>query len=118
MTGSNFCNSDVVLVLFPFTDLSASKQRPALIISSTKFNRVFRDVIIVAITSHIEPRVLEHTEYRLNKTENSAAGLPKPSVIKLAKIATIDQSLIRKILGQLPRPSMKHVVSKISQLFG
>jgi len=41
---------DVVLLPFPFTDLSTSKQRPALIISSDWYNDNRNDVIVVAIT--------------------------------------------------------------------
>lgn len=107
---------DIILVPFPFTDLTTSKQRPALIISSTKFNSIYRDVIVVAITSHIEPGALVNTEYRLNKSENQTAGLPKPSIVKLAKIVTLDQSLIRKKLGTLPHGTMKRITAKIFHL--
>ena len=118
MIGSDFRSGDVILVPFPFTDLTTIKQRPALIISSTKFNRVYRDVIIVAITSHIESGTIENIEYQLNISENRAAGLPKPSIIKLAKIVTIDQNLIRKKLGKLPQLTLKCVITKIFRLFG
>lgn len=118
MIDFNYCNGDVILVPFPFTDLTTTKQRPALIISSTKFNRVYRDVIVVAITSHIEQDVLADTEYRLTKSENLAAGLPKPSIIKLAKIVTLDQNLIRKKLGKLHSQTTKYVIAKISRLLG
>ena len=44
---------DIVLVRFPFTDLSSSKKRPALLISPDSFNRLNQDLILVAITSHL-----------------------------------------------------------------
>lgn len=118
MIDSNYYNGDVILVPFPFTDLTTTKQRPALIISSTKFNRVYRDVIVVAITSHIESGALADTEYRLTKSENLAAGLPKPSTIKLAKIVTLDQNLVRKKLGKLRSQTIKHIIAKIFCLLG
>jgi mRNA interferase MazF len=49
MTGYEF--GDVVLVPFPFTDQSATKRRPAVIISSPAYYRVRLDLIIMAVTS-------------------------------------------------------------------
>ncbi len=44
---------DIVLVTFPFTDLTSSKRRPALIISPDSFNAAGEDLVLAAITSHI-----------------------------------------------------------------
>ena len=57
---------DVVLVPFPFTDQTTSKQRPAVVVSSAAYHRERRDLILLAITSEIlsdgpEPAaVIEH----------------------------------------------------------
>ena len=53
---------DVVLIPFPFTDLSTVKQRPAIILSSLAFNQRHQDAILAAITSHV-PEVLTSDEY-------------------------------------------------------
>ena len=42
---------DIVLVSFPFTDLSTSKRRPALVVSPDSFNQAMQDVVLAAITS-------------------------------------------------------------------
>lgn len=107
---------EVVLIPFPFTDLTTFKQRPALIVSSTEFNRAHSDVIVVAITSHITDRSTTD-EYRFAKQEQIACGLPKPSLIKLNKIVTLDKRLIRKTLGQLPQDSLEKVLVKINRIF-
>jgi len=44
---------DVVLVPFPFTDQSASKKRPAVIVSSAAYNAARLDLILMAITSQV-----------------------------------------------------------------
>jgi len=44
---------DVVLVPFPFTDQTASKKRPAVVVSSDAYHRDRPDVIVVAITSRV-----------------------------------------------------------------
>ena len=43
----------VVLIGFPFTDLSGTKQRPALVVSSNWYNEKWNDIILAAITSHV-----------------------------------------------------------------
>ena len=48
-TGYSF--GDIVLVLFPFTDQSGQKQRPAVVVSSAAYHRARPDVILMAVTS-------------------------------------------------------------------
>ena len=100
---------DVVLIPFPFTDFTTIKQRPALIVSSSTFNRSHEDVIVVAITSHVQDKIL-FDEYLLSSKELEEGGLPKSSVVKFGKIVTIDQRLIRKHLGNLSVGSVKPII--------
>ena len=95
-----FKQRDIVLISFPFTNLSSSKQRPALIISSDKYNASHEDLIIVAITSQI-PATLSFDEFLIPKVDLTIAGLPKVSIIKLGKIITLHQQLVRKKLGYI-----------------
>ncbi len=44
---------DVVLVPFPFTDQTAAKKRPAVVVSSDAYNKARPDVIVMAITGHV-----------------------------------------------------------------
>ena len=95
MTHCNF--GDVVLVGFPFTNLQATKQRPAVVISTAAYQQNRADVILMAITSQIrEP--LTFGEYLLQDWQQ--AGLLKPSVLK-PLIATLEQTQIIRTLGQL-----------------
>ena len=48
---TRYRRGDIVLVPFPFTDLSSTKKRPALVVSPDKFNEHAQDVVLVAITS-------------------------------------------------------------------
>ena len=50
----NYEQGEIVLLRFPFSDLSSSKQRPALVLSPHSFNAAQEDVITCLITSHIE----------------------------------------------------------------
>jgi mRNA interferase MazF len=109
---TSFRQGDIVLVPFPFTDLSAVKQRPALIISPDRLNDVRPDLVVVAITSQI-PAALDEDEVRLPEAELAACGLPKPSIVKLGKIFTIHQGLIRKRLGRLPQRTLEEIRRRV-----
>ncbi|MBI1821769.1 MAG: type II toxin-antitoxin system PemK/MazF family toxin [Nitrospirae bacterium] len=46
---TTYSQGQVVLLLFPFTDLTATKQRPAVILSSDSYNQSHQDVILAGI---------------------------------------------------------------------
>ena len=48
---TRYKRGDIVLVSFPFTDLSSSKRRPALVVSPDSFNDTMQDLVLAAITS-------------------------------------------------------------------
>ena len=114
---TSYERGDVVLIPFPFTDLSTFKQRPAIIISSNQFNSDHQDVIAVAVTSHL-PELLASSDYPLEAADLKSAGLPKASLVKLGKIVTLDQRLIRKKLGVLPAPTLAKMAAQIQQIIG
>ena len=83
---------NVVLVPFPFSDQTATKKRPAVIISSNLYNDASSDIVIMAITSRID-KTIGIGECLIKDWQ--VAGLLKPSAIKPA-ISTIEQKLILK----------------------
>ena len=95
MTGYEF--GDVVLVPFPFTDQSAIKRRPAVVISSAAYHRARPDILIIAVTSQ-QPSTLSVGEVQVQDWQG--AGLLKPSVLKPV-LTTIDPTLVLKKLGRL-----------------
>lgn len=107
---------DVVLVPFPFTNLSAVKERPALVISNSTFNRIQEDIILLAITSNPRMDKSEKHVYSLKENECKLGGLFLPSFVKTTKIITIDQRLIRKRIGRFPNQTTQIVISKIKRI--
>jgi len=95
MTAYN--RGDIVLVPFPFSDQTTTKKRPAVVISSSRYNTVSQDIIIMAVTSQME-KSFDIGEYLIKNWKE--AGLLKPSAIKSA-ISTIAQNLVLKKLGTL-----------------
>ncbi len=90
----------IVLTRFPFTNLSSSKRRPALIVSKVNSNK--QDVIVAFISSVI-PRNLEKTDFLLNNSniDFEKTGLRRNSVFKLNKLATLEKSIFSGELGYI-----------------
>ena len=110
----NFSQGDIVLVPFPFTDLTAIKQRPALVLSPERLNKLRADLIVAAVTSQI-PEALNDDEVLLSEADLRAGGLPKRSMVKLGKIFTIHQGLIRKKLGRVLQSTLQEIMQKLRQ---
>ena len=70
---------DVLLVPFPFTDHTAVKQRPAVVVSSEAYHRERPDLIILAVTSQIRA---DDKIGAAAVAQWQEAGLLKPSVLK------------------------------------
>jgi hypothetical protein len=70
---------DVLLVPFPFTDQSASKQRPGVIVSSATYHRARRDLVLMPITSQLRG---SGAFGEVMVQDWQAAKLLKPSAIK------------------------------------
>jgi mRNA interferase MazF len=86
----NCSHHDIVLLPIPFTDLSSSKVRPAIVIGQSAF---LGDLFVVPVTSQLHNADCLLTDWR-------GAGLNVPSGVK-SQIATVDAGLVRKIVGRL-----------------
>ena len=108
-----FEQGDVVIIPFPFTDLSASKQRPALIISKSDYNRRSDDVITCGITSNLQNA--EHSVL-IDNGSFSEGEIPAKSRIKVDKLFTISQSLVRKQVAKLKAEEFEKVRAELHKL--
>lgn len=102
---------DIILIPFPYSDLSQIKKRPALIISSSEYNSFNEDVICCAITSN-------PAEYKgsveINNEDLEDGFLIQKSRIKPNKIFTLSQTNIIKTVGRLNIAKSKEVVEKLN----
>lgn len=105
---------DIVLVPFPFTDLTTTKKRPALIISPDSFNQFNQDLVLAAITS--QP-IEEQYSVLLHKSDLRVGKLLKTSVVRATKIFTIHSMLIVKRIGALNQAKLDEVLIQIRQFF-
>lgn len=110
MNGTPLGRGDVVLVPFPFTDLSAQKLRPALVVGRTLGDG--RDVVLAFVTSRIEPADVQAEHLiALEGPEFSMTGLKLPSRIRLDKITTLERRLVGRRLGRIG-PRTAHAVAQ------
>ena len=98
ISGIMYEQGDVLIVPFPFTDLSAIKQRPVLVLSKKEYNKKTDDIITCGITSNLkdsENSVLMENKNLLN------GEIPATSRIKVDKLFTIEESIVKKRLAKI-----------------
>jgi len=110
--GIKYNRGSLILVPFPFTDLSATKRRPALVISPDHFNEKGEDLILVAVTSKF-PSDLSEIEVPLEKDDLKEGILPKRSIVRLTKIFTMHSSLIVKKAGSLKDRKIREILDRL-----
>lgn len=89
---------DVVLVPFPFADLTTHKQRPALVLACVASGGLPELAIVAMITSRTEADEVPG-DCRVDRW--AAAGLARESKVRLAKVVTVEATLVRRKLGML-----------------
>lgn len=101
---------DVVLVKFPFTNLSSTKRRPAVVVSSNRFNEKLSDVIFVPMTTTAH-RGHDNGEVLILKDSESGklAGIKMDSIIKCFGITSITKDFVYKVIGSLLPQDLKKV---------
>ncbi len=105
---------DVIVVPFPFTDQTTIKRRPAVVISSDRYNLERPDLILMAITSQLRPTP---TVGEVAVVQWQAAGLLRPSVIK-PLITTIEATLVIRQLGALVADDQKSLRQALAAVIG
>jgi len=101
-----FVKGDVVVLPFPFSDLSISKNRPSLVIANLKGD----DIILCQITSQSrdDPDAVE-----LKQKDFQRGGLNIDSWIRPNRLFTADISIIKYKVGRLKEPKIKKVKNKL-----
>jgi mRNA interferase MazF len=102
--------NDVILVRYPFSDLSTAKVRPAVVVSAP---HVSQDIFIVPLTSRTAS--LLAGEFLLK--DWSAAGLNVPTVVKRG-LYTVHQVLILKTVGRLTQRDAEQVERSLRAWLG
>jgi len=106
----------IVLVPFPFDDLSSSKVRPAICL--TDEIPPFGHIVVAFITSKIAPGSAA-TDLIIDSgdADFAVSGLKVSSTIRLHRLVTISKSLIKRELGELSRNQRDAIKTRLRNLF-
>jgi mRNA interferase MazF len=98
-----YVRGDVVLLPFPFTDLSGVKTRPAVVVNGAGYEVSTGNLIVAQITGRMHATTTDHP-----LTNWQGAGLLKPSVVR-TKLATLSPALVQYKTGSLSPADMAGV---------
>ena len=113
LSGIMLKQRDIVLIPIPFTDLTSQKKRPAIIISSDKYNETNEDIVVVALTSNIESRNFTIT---LTADDLEDGVLKVTSMIRVDKIYTLNKSIVIKTFGRVKPDILAKIKDSILKL--
>jgi mRNA interferase MazF len=100
---------DVVVVPFPFSNLSDSKRRPALVLSSLDGD----DLIVCQITSR---QVRDRYAILLTDEDFASGSLKQPSNVRPNRIFTADRDLVLYRIGNLRLPKLNEIVGRLIEI--
>lgn len=109
----------IVLIRYPFTDLTSFKVRPAVVLTPDELLSKIDDVLCLFISSSIPDELLE-TDFILERTHSSFSktGLKYRSIFRTHKLALLHKSLVIRILGDLDDELMKEINKRLKIALG
>lgn len=106
---AKFVKGEVVVVPFPFSDLSQAKRRPALVVAALTGD----DLILCQITSQT---IKDAYALPLSDSDFSDGGLKQPSNIRPNRLFTADNRIILYRVGTLGENKLDRVIDKIIEI--
>jgi mRNA interferase MazF len=98
----------------PVSDIETTKKRPALVLGGSQRSPRNSLVSVAMITSQVEAlRIAGDVELEMWKE----AGLLHPSLLRLAKVATIDAKLVDRVIGELSAADLQAAKQAFEALF-
>ncbi len=103
---ARFVKGDVVVIPFPFSDLSQSKRRPALVIASLEGN----DAILCQLTSKT---VQDNYAIAIDDMDFASGSLKQPGNIRPNRLFTADTHIILYRVGTIKQEKLAQVIEKL-----
>ncbi len=105
-----FVKGNVIIIPFPFSDLSDSKRRPALVLADLRGN----DIILCQITSQNSS---DYFSINLDNNDFENGSLPVNSFIRPNRIFTADKDIIIRKVGKISDEKLNSVYNALNNLF-
>ncbi len=106
---AGFVKGDVVVIPFPFSDLSGSKKRPAFVLANLPGN----DIILCQITTRSRK---DRSIVELSQNDFENGSLPVSSYIRAHRIFTADKTIILRKAGTVKKKVADSVIQKLITL--
>ena len=114
---TTYKNGDVILALFPDSNLQTAKKRPVLIIQADDLQTNLPQIIVAMVTSNLSRKEHQSRVFiELSTTIGKESGLLSDSVIATDNLATLHENFIYKKLGNLS--DMSGVEKALAHTFG
>lgn len=107
---------DILLVLFPHSNLRAAKPRPALVVQANQLNTGLPQVIVAMITSKMfRANHPSRVVISLATAKGQQSGLLTDSVVMTDNLATVAETEIDRVIGKIPMTdvdaSLRHTLN-------
>jgi mRNA interferase MazF len=106
---AKFVKGEVVVVPFPFSDLTIAKRRPALVIAGLEGD----DIILCQITSQT---IKDRYAVPLQDQDFETGGLKQTSNVRPNRLFTADSQIVLYRVGKLQREKLSEIIEKIVQI--
>ncbi len=106
---ARFVKGDVVVVPFPFSDLTQAKRRPALVIAGLEGD----DLILCQITSQL---IKDKYAISINDDNFETGSLKQPSNVRPNRIFTTDSHIVLYRVGNLKMQKLTEIIEKIIEI--
>ena len=107
----NIKQRDIILIPFPYSDLSTTKKRPVIVLSNLEYHKNNNDMICCAITSS-EKHI--HRGIQIDNSDLEEGSLKVKSIIKPSKIFTILRKRAIKKVGTINIEKAKEVIKNLN----
>ena len=104
-----FARGSIVLVEYPFTDLSRTGKRPALVIADSDYN----DVLLCQITSKT---YRDRDAIKIEADDFEQGQLPLVSYARPSRLSTIDSALVIKEYGRITEAKRAEIITAIERI--
>jgi mRNA interferase MazF len=97
-----FVRGQVVIIPFPFSDLSSAKRRPALVLAVLPFN----DLLLCQISSKFR---LDRHALALDSTDFASGSLPSQSYVRCGKLFAAAENIVERTAGTLTDQALSRI---------
>lgn len=112
-SGMNYNQKDIVLFPFPFSDLSGTKKRPALVLSNNSFNKKQEDLICCLITTNLEP---DSDSVIVDPRDLENGKISFTSKIKPYRLFSVQKKIVERKLASLNNVKFKETIQKLHNI--